>query len=73
MRHTGAGQLVLSSAVGHHQTLSRVTGTPLSNVVGLTRELPKEDVLEMALDACKWSIESLLVLFPAYRFILWEP
>ena len=47
--------------------------TPGNHWLHVTRELPKEDVLEMALDACKWSIESLLVLLPAYRFILWEP
>ena len=47
--------------------------TPGEHWLHLVRELPKEDALEMGLDAPQWLAASLTALAPPYRFILWEP
>jgi hypothetical protein len=47
--------------------------TPGEHWLHLARELPKEDALEMGLDAPAWVASSLAALAPPYSFILWEP
>ncbi len=47
--------------------------TPGEHWLHLVRELPREDALEMGLDAPQWLVTSMLALLPLYQFILWEP
>src|SRR5690606_13676760 len=47
--------------------------TPGEHWLHLVRELPKEDAIEMGLDAPAWLATSLLALLPTWRWILWTP
>ncbi len=47
--------------------------TPGEHWLHLVRELPKEDAVELGLDAPQWIVTSLLALLPIYRSVLWQP
>ena len=47
--------------------------TPGEHWLHVQRQLPKEDAVEMGLDAEAWVRTSLLALLPIYRECLWDP
>jgi len=47
--------------------------TPGEHWLHVQRQLPKEDAVEMGLDAETWVRSSLLALLPIYRECLWDP
>ncbi|MEO0480374.1 MAG: hypothetical protein AAF196_12910 [Planctomycetota bacterium] len=47
--------------------------TPGEHWLHLVRELPREDAVEMGVDAHEWVVQSLLSLLPTWQSILWTP
>jgi len=47
--------------------------TPGEHWLHVQRQLPKEDALEMGVEAEAWVKTSLIALLPVYRCILWDP
>jgi len=47
--------------------------TPGEHWLHIVRELPREDALDMGLDAPQWAATSLLALLPLYQWVLWTP
>ncbi|MCA8973892.1 MAG: hypothetical protein KDC98_04185 [Planctomycetes bacterium] len=47
--------------------------TPGNHWLHVQRQLPKEDAVEMGLEAQAWVTTSLLALLPLYRECLWDP
>ncbi len=47
--------------------------TPGNHWLHIQRQLPKEDAVDMGVEAEAWVRTSLLALLPVYRFILWDP
>jgi len=47
--------------------------TPGEHWLHIVRELPREDALDMGLDAPQWAMTSMLALLPLYSYVLWVP